>query len=256
MKYIKLFEDWLKEGVTKSEQGFKFDWSQDMPDDVMPLKFKKYRGKTMKFADTETKYTYYHAYEMVKSNHSTSFMTSLKMLDDYIDRRDAEQMINKAVVGFDSIFSASSYDTIVSPVSSSLILTELVQKLRDKSGVANLFSDAFVKAASTDIKLDMDKVDKLPEKTKKQVLREFSKVVDPNKPFKIKEIYSAYRKFYQNFILFNNNEDRTLFNGIAGKRVILVDDYKTSGTTVKEMLRQLSDAGAVEVVVVILIKLG
>ena len=37
MKYIKVFEDWLKEGVTKSEQGFSFDWSQDMPDDVFEM---------------------------------------------------------------------------------------------------------------------------------------------------------------------------------------------------------------------------
>lgn len=256
MKYIKVFEDWIKEGVVKSDTGFKFNWSEDMPDDIMPLKFKKYRGKTMKFGTSETKYTFYHAYEMQKSDYSTSFMKSLKLLDEYIDRRDAELLVNKAVVGFDSIFGANNYDTIVSPVSSSIILTELVEKLRDKSGVANLFSDAFVKSASTDIKLDMDKVDKLPEKTKKQVLREFSKVIDPNKPFKIKEIFSAYRKFYQNFILFNSKEDRSLFNGVAGKKVILVDDYKTSGTTVKEMLRQLSDAGASEVVIVILIKLG
>jgi orotate phosphoribosyltransferase-like protein len=43
---------------------------------------------------------------------------------------------------------------------------------------------------------------------------------------------------------------------VEGQKVVLIDDYKTSGTTIKEMLRQLADAGAAEVVVFVLIKLG
>jgi phosphoribosylpyrophosphate synthetase len=104
--------------------------------------------------------------------------------------------------------------------------------------------------------LDVEKVDKLPEKTKKEVMRAFKKATDPSKPFKIKEIYSAHRKFFKDFVIFNREEDRRLFNAVEGQRIILVDDYKTSGTTIKEMLRQLSDAGAAEVVVFVLLKIG
>jgi orotate phosphoribosyltransferase len=87
-------------------------------------------------------------------------------------------------------------------------------------------------------------------------MRAFKKATDPNKPFKIKEVYSAHRKFFRDFMVFNREDDRHLFNAVEGQRVILVDDYKTSGTTIKEMMRQLSDAGAAEVVVFILLKIG
>lgn len=256
MKYIKTFESYVKEGVKKVGDTFEFDWLADMPDDVMPLQFKKYRGKTLKFEGSETTYTYYYAYEMLKSDFSTDFMKSLKTLDDNIKPRDVSQLVNKAVMGFDNVFGANKFDTIVSPTSSSLILTEVVNQLQKKSGVANLFSEAFVKNASTDITLDMNKVNNLPEKTYKSVMKSFEKATAPDKPFKIKEIFSAYRKFFHDFIKFNKSEDRKLFNAVEGKKVILVDDYKTSGTTIKEMLKQLSDCGAAEVVIFVLIKLG
>jgi hypothetical protein len=256
LKYIKTFESYVKEGVKKVGDTFEFDWLADMPDDVMPLRFKKYRGKTLKFGDSETTYTYYYAYEMVKSDFSTDFMKSLKTLDDNIKPRDVSQLVNKAVIGFDNVFGTNKFDTIVSPVSSSLILTEIVNQLQKKSGVTNLFSEAFVKNTSTDITLDMDKVNNLPEKTYKSVMKSFEKATAPGKPFKIKEIFSAYRKFFHDFIKFNKSEDKKLFNAVEGKRIILVDDYKTSGTTIKEMMKQLSDCGATEVVIFVLIKLG
>jgi len=256
LKYIKTFESYVREGVKKVGDTFEFDWLADMPDDVMALRFKKYRGKTLKFGDNETTYTYYYAYEMLKSDFSTDFMKSLKTLDNNIKPRDVSQLVNKAVLGFNIVFGANKFDTIVAPVSSSLILTEIVNQLQKKSGVANLFSDAFVKNASTDITLDMDKVNNLPEKTYKSVMKSFEKATAPEKPFKIKEIFSAYRKFFHDFIKFNKSEDKKLFNAVEGKRVILVDDYTTSGTTIKEMMKQLSDCGAAEVVIFVLIKLG
>jgi phosphoribosylpyrophosphate synthetase len=253
MKHIKERKEFLKtEGIKKSASGFEFDWLNDNPDDVMPLKYKKYRGRVMKIGDTT--YSFYHAYELEKSEYSTELMKSLKMLEG--NPRDLDQVINKAVIGFDNVFGLQNYDTIITPESSSLILSKIASTIENKSGVANLFTDAFVKSASTDIHLDMDKVNALPEKTKKEVLRAFTKATDPSKPFKIKEIFSAHRKFFIDFLQFNTQNDRRLFNAVEGKDIILIDDYKTSGTTIKEMLRQLSDLGAAKVTVFVFIKLG
>lgn len=132
---------------------------------------------------------------------------------------------------------------------------KIKEGVRKKIG-AELFSDAFVKAASTNIQLDIEKVEKLPERTQKEVMRSFIKAQNPDIHFKIKNVYSRYRKFFKNFIIFNQNNDEKLFNAVEGKKVILVDDYRTSGTTSKEMLRQLIDLGAKEVIVFNLIKLG
>lgn len=253
MKHIKERKQFLAtEGIRKSDKGFEFDWLNDNPDDVMPLKYKKYRGRVMKMGDMT--YSYYFAYELEKSEYSTELMKSLKMLEG--NPRDLDQVVNKAVIGFDNVFGLNNYDTIITPESSSLILSKIANAIESKSGVANLFTDAFVKSASTDIKLDMDKVNELPEKTKKEVFRAFTKATDPSKPFKIKEIFSAHRKFFIDFLQFNTQNDRKLFNAVEGKEVILIDDYKTSGTTIKEMLRQLADLGAAKVTVFVFIKLG
>ena len=255
-RYVRLFEQFVEEGVRKTDGGYEFDWMTDLPDDLMSLRFSKYSGRTQKVAGTDTTYTYYYAYHLDKSASSTDLMKAIKTLESSISTKDLQMFVNKAVMGFDSTFGSTNYSAIVSPESSSLVLKELTSQLAKKSGVAELFNDSFVKAASTDVKLDVEKVDKLPENTKKEVMRMFGKVTQPGRPFKIKDIFSSHRKFFKDFILFNTEKDRHLVNSVEGQDVILVDDYKTSGTTIKEMIKQLSDAGAKHIVVFVLIKLG
>jgi len=254
MKYVKTYESWVREGIRRREGSYEFDWMTDLPEDLMSLKFKKYSGRKQKIEDTV--YTYYYAYQLDKSDGSTDLMKAIKTFETSVSAKDIQMFVNKAVMGFDSTFGASNFNAIVAPQSSSLVLKDLTEQLKKKSGVAELFSEAFVKSASTEIKLDNEKVDKLPEKTKKDVFRAFKKATDPEKPFKIKEIFVRHRYLFRDFILFNNEKDRRLFNAVEGQKVVLIDDYKTSGTTIKEMLRQLADAGAAEVVVFVLIKLG
>lgn len=255
MKYVKLFEDWIKEGVRKEGDSYQFDWKTDLPGDIMSLKLSKSRSREMKLPGYDTTYTYYHAYTIQKSTDSTDLMKAIKKLDAG-DEKDIKTFINKAVVGFDQTFGSSNFNSIVSPKSSGIVLDELVEQLKMKSGVAHLFKNSFVKAVSTDIKLDMDKVEALPPLTKSQVLKAFVKETQPGKEFKIKEVFSRYRKFFKNFIVFNTENDREFFNAVEGNDVILVDDFKTSGTTTKEMIKQLADAGARKIVIFILIKLG
>jgi len=255
-KHVSLFEEFVEEGVRKSDSGYEFDWMTDLPDDIMSLRFTKYRGRTLKTPDGETTYTYYYAYNLEKSDGSTDLMKAIKTLESTIAPQDLRAFVNKAVMGFDSTFGSTNFSAIVAPESSSLVLKELVSQLEKKSGVAKLFSDSFVKAASTDIRLDVDKVEGMPEKTKKEVMRVYSRVTQPGKPFKIKEIFAKYRSLFRDFLLFNTKNDRELVNSVEGQRVILVDDFKTSGTTIREMIKQLSDAGAQHIAVFVLIKLG
>jgi len=258
MRHFKNFQKFLNElniseGISKDGEIYHFDYTKDLHDDIMNLKFHNVNNKKLYLDDMS--YSYYYAYQINKSKESTNLLKSIKQLEN-IDSNDIDKLINKAVIGFDDKLKANSFDTIVYPESSSSILQKLVAKLNSKSGAADMFSNAFVKAISTDIKLDNEKVDKLPERTKKEILRAFSKIQNPDKPFKIKEIYAPHRKFFKDFIIFNKSDDRKLYNAIEGKKIILVDDYKTSGTTIKEMLRKLSEAGAKEVIVFVLIKLG
>jgi orotate phosphoribosyltransferase len=102
----------------------------------------------------------------------------------------------------------------------------------------------------------MEKVNAVnSEKTKKDIFRAFKKATDLDKPFKMKDVWAPHRKFFVNFLKFNTNNDRQLYNAVAGQNILLVDDFKTSGTTIKEMIRQLSELGAANIVVFVLIKI-
>lgn len=255
---MKTYQEWLHEsyileGVRKSDNGYEFDFANDLVNDIMSLKFKPYKGKLLK--DGETEYRYYYGYFLDKSDDSTDLMKDIKLLDDKISDNDLEMLVKKAVMGLNREFSTNTYDTIVSPKSSSKILTKVVEFLQAKSDI-QLFSDSFVKAASTDIKLDLEKLNTTPERIQKDVTRALDKIQKANEPFKIKTIFSRYRKFFKDFLIFNQENDRRLYNAVEGKKIILVDDYRTSGTSSKEMLRQLIDLGAKEILIFNLIKLG
>ncbi len=243
----------LLEGVTKNEDGFSFNFNEDNPNDILNLKFRAARNQTKKVG--ECTYTYYYAYQLSKSENSGELMKAIKSLDQSISSQDLDLFVNKAVMGFNSKMG-NAFDTIITPKSSSIVLDKLANQLQSKMGNAELFSNAFVKSANTDITFDMEKVNKLPEKSKEQFMKMYSKVIASNSPFKMKEIFSPYRKFFTNFIKFNSENDRRLYNAVNGKNVVIIDDYRTTGTTVTEMLRQVINAGATNIAVFIMLKVS
>ena len=242
----------IEEGVTKNDDKYNFDFKNDDPNDILSLRFKPARKSGKKSGNTS--YSYYYAYQLKKSDLSGELMKAIKSLDGSIDENSMRMFVNKAVMGFYKQFG-NKFDTIVTPVSSSKVLTEVANQLHDKMGDnVVMFPGAFVKTANTDIEFDTEKVNALPDKSKGQFMKVLNKIKLSDKPFKMKEVFSPYRKFITNFIKFNSNNDRKLMNAVTGKDVILIDDYKTTGTTLKEMLSQLINAGAKTVAVFIILK--
>jgi len=255
---LKRFEEWLSEGITNVDGEYKFDWINDYPTDLLPLKFSPWYSRKMKFRKTDTLYGYYYGYKIDNDKekfNGINFLADIKTMEKSIKPNDLNLFIKKAILGFSNNAKANTYDTIISPRSSSKILTELTNGLIKKTGIRNSFTDGFIKSTSNDIELDMVKFNKIPERIKRKVMQSFKRSVVQGKPFKMKKIHPMYRKFFKNFLKFNSKNQRRLINAISGNRIILIDDYKTSGTTIKEMMRLLSDAGAVEVIVFILIKI-
>jgi hypoxanthine-guanine phosphoribosyltransferase len=72
----------------------------------------------------------------------------------------------------------------------------------------------------------------------------------------MKEIFAPYRKFISDFLIFNSEESRQIYNSVAGKRVLLVDDYRTSGTSLKQMLDILARYEPEYILAVILVKIS
>jgi len=251
-KHVMQFLEFLEEGIKLTDDDqYSFDWINDDINDILPLKYRPYKGRILRKGDTT--YSYYHAFQLKKTDYSTDLLKAIKMLE--INRRDLDQFLSKAVLGFNKKFAINSFDTIISPTSSSLVLSEFVNMIADKGAIRNVYNDSFVKAAQDEIQLDLDKVNKIKdEKTKVEIFKAFKRATAPDNLFKMKDIWARYREYFINFLKFNTENDRRLYNAVTGKNIVLVDDFKTSGTTIREMLNQLSDLGAANVVVIVLIK--
>ena len=235
MSWLLKYNEFLTEGVRLENGKYIFDFKEDREGDIMSLKFSDTRSRRMKHEDTT--YEYYSAYDISTKSDYKEFIHKLKLLDNTsIDSNSIQLLVNKAVIGIDEKYKLSSFDAIVYPKSSSKILTVFAEQLAKKSGVAELVPDAFVKASNDEIKFDWEKIESIGnEATKKSIMKIVDGIKNNKAEFKMKEIYPPYRKFISEFLIFNNEDSRRIFNLVKG-RVLLVDDYRTSGTSLKQMM--------------------
>jgi hypoxanthine phosphoribosyltransferase len=235
MSWLLKYNEFLTEGVRLENGKYVFDFKEDKEGDIMSLKFADTRSRKMKHEDTT--YEYYSAYDISTKSDYKEFIHKLKLLDNTaIDSASIQLLVNKAVIGIDEKYKLSSFDAIIYPKSSSKILTVFAEQLAKKSGVAQLVPDAFVKASNDEIKFDWEKIEGITnEATKKSVMKVVDSIKNNKGEFKMKEVYPPYRKFVSEFLIFNNEDSRRIFNLVKG-RVLLVDDYRTSGTSLKQMM--------------------
>ena len=94
-----------------------------------------------------------------------------------------DNILNKAVLGLNDRHDLTHYDTVVYPESSSIVLKELGQKVAAKGGL-HFYPDSFIKVSRTDLKFNDEAIDKLPERTKMQVLKIKEKIIKGPGSFK------------------------------------------------------------------------
>jgi phosphoribosylpyrophosphate synthetase len=249
------FSDYVREGVRQEGDELIFDFTGDKEGDIMSLSFSSGRSRIQKKGNTE--YQYYYAYELpYKQQGARDLVYKLKMMDDTLNKDSIQLLVNKAVMGVDNTHNLASFDSIIYPKSSSKILTAFAEQLQKKSGVAKLIPDSFVKASREQIKFDWNKIDNLEPKTKNAVTKIADTIKGSEGEFKMKEIFAPYRKFISDFLIFNSEETKEVYNLVSGKRVILVDDYRTSGTSLKQMMDILVRYEPEYILAVILVKIS
>jgi hypothetical protein len=248
MRYLLDFD--VFEGLRQEGENFKFDFSDGDTDSIMNLKFSSRKRKKTNIRNTECENYYAYTIDNIEGK---EFLKSIKYIDQRISANDANLMVNKAVIGFDDEFDLTTYDTIVYPKSSSKILKVLAEQLFKKAGNAKLIPDSFVKLERSQIKFDDEKIETLPEKTKKEVKAVIKRIQTGEGDFHLRTIFSRYRQFIKDFMIFNSERDRENYNAIENKNIILVDDFRTSGTTLKEMKKQLLTLSPKKITVFILI---
>jgi phosphoribosylpyrophosphate synthetase len=235
----------LIEGIkyNKSTDEFDFDWKADTPKDLINLKLQTYN----KFISSKQGFNLYYAYKFNKTSDKDLkglLRDSIKYVNsDLVKSDDIDLMLSKGINNLNQIEPLSSFDVIIFPKSTSKILDLLKIKLSAKAGNNTLVaSDLFIKNTLDNIKLNQEKLDKLTPKNKDNTLKILNKVFS-QESFQLKAIPPQYRKFIENFLSFNSETEKRIFNAITDGKVLLVDDILTEGTTFLNMAKLLENYG-------------
>jgi phosphoribosylpyrophosphate synthetase len=241
------------EGVKYNKQSDTFDfiWKEDAPDDLINLKLQKYNRVLSKKDGNKV----YYAYKLNKDAGSETkiLKQSIKYVDDKVSESDVNLMINKAVASFNAIDDLSSYDLVVTPKSTSKVLDLMRNAIGAKAGPNTMVSsDLFVKNTIDNIKFDEEKLSKVPEKERNQIVKILNTVFS-KEDYKLRSVSPRFRKFILNFVKFNTEVNKRVMNRIVNGKILVVDDILTEGTTVKNIVQLLNSAGASEVVSFVLL---
>jgi hypothetical protein len=235
----------LIEGITynQSTDEFDFNWKADTPEDLVHLKLQTFN----RVISTKQGFGLYYAYKFNKTPNKQLkglLRDSIKYVDvKVINPEDVDLMISKGVNNFNQIEPLSSFDVIIFPKSTSKILDLLKIKLSSKAGKNTLVaSDLFIKNTLDNIQLNQEKLEQLSPENREKVLKILNKVFT-NDSFKLKSIPPQYRKFIENFLSFNSDTEKRIFNSLIDGKVLLVDDILTEGTTFVNMSKLLENYG-------------
>lgn len=184
---------------------------------------------------------------LYQSKQATNVLKALKSAD-YRDP-EVKQFINRSAVYATRILRQMNIDIIVTPVSSS-DLVKIFSKEIQKRTYYDFYIDSFGKAPDIS-KITVDKDD--PRITD-DIIASMEKTLARAKKkgfISVKQFAPPHRKFLKNLF---EIIDESLYNKIADKNVVIIDDVMTSGTTAKQIHDVLKSHGANEITTLTMFK--
>ncbi|MCM1222056.1 MAG: phosphoribosyltransferase [Lachnospiraceae bacterium] len=146
--------------------------------------------------------------------------------------------------------------TYVKPSNKDALVNKIKYNLLDKidCGCINL---ELIKRLCKDVKLNLEKIEMILRKAKNRNSRKlysedeiedilhnieqtYDKMVSNGSVFTMKRfVPRCIRDSFEDFLIFKTEDDRDLYESLQGVDVLLIDDFMTSGTTVKDAIRCL-----------------
>lgn len=234
----------IVEGISfnKESNDYTFNFKQDTAEDIL---FLKYHPKTKVIKGSLNDYIIYYGYKTNSKIEKESIHSLLKYLKDHKNyQHEYNLLLEKAILGLNTQLKLNTIDCIISPNSSSTITSDISKKIYTKHPNAVLANQSIVKNSLENIKVDSESYlnsakDEKDRKKKESYLRSDWKRSTETGQFKMKEIFGPRRTLYSNFLVFDSHTDRMIYNAINNGNVLLIDDIKTSGTSFKDMIREI-----------------
>ncbi len=254
--------DILLEGVEFNGNSFEFNFNVDKPGELISLtkntvQFSKGGIKLFSAYKFNIKEKELNGYNL--KGLTDSFKASLKANSELINSSDKEKFIKEGVERFNFEVGVDNFNFALYPRSSSGLVNVLAKELKSKSSSINLIDEAFIKNSLENIKIDYDSYlasAKTPQDKKKREyqLKSDFKRATKNGKFEIKKVFQNRKSLFSNFLIFNSEVDKKLFESIENGKVLIIDDIYTSGTTIVEMFNLLKQYAPKEINGFVLIK--
>ena len=190
----------------------------------------------------------YSILNYVSSPESTKLLTSLKGKGPYVvNEKQIDQLLTGVVGACKQIMHTLDPDVILYPKSSSPLVKQFVDRLHKAYPKVTFADEAFVKkvlkAGDEDALLNTQHPD-----WKKFAAENPDAVEDLKKTLKrhikdgnleLKKLYKPYVKFIKNFV--EMKDASNTLDQVIEKRILVVDDVFSTGSTMLEMFRQLRE---------------
>lgn len=230
-----------------------FNWNKDDKDDVIHLT----SDQLSKYDSDGVRYVYGYSYNPQSKrsdrNLVRKYMKSLPE-DEYFSD-DMTEFVDNALLSLDSTYPLSNFSVVVSTESSSnnFSLVDLIDvRFSDMIDHNQFWVDLqLVKSMYSDVEFDVEKARSILREEYNwsenriqsginNILKQFGKYKDSHELFQMKKfVPRELRGGFSNFLKFKNKDEENLYFSLQGVEVLLLDDFWTSGTTVKEMIRCL-----------------
>lgn len=256
MKTFKDFQNDLDEAFKMKDGKVQFDYKSNDPEGISS-RLGKTVGKLRKFepyvttTQTSTKHKVFSVYSSQGPN-ATTILKGLKKHTGEVDANEYEQFLKRTGLFITAkIMKKENIDVIVYPASSSNLIQDVVENIKDRSSGIKVFSNSFVKTIPSKIEIDRDDPKITPEMIK-YLEKEMEKAKKAGY-FAMKEIKQVRaRKFIKNFL--ELAPDPRLRKSLEGRNIMVMDDVLASGNTLAEMCRQIEMYSPNKVIIVTLFK--
>ena len=220
----------LEMSVKVKRNKVKFDYNDK---DKKELSTTFGKGKFQPYVSKGKNVLGYPVYSVYKYNDSYKTLKALKRQNDVkMDNKEYDQFLNRTAFYLQAKVIPKKTDVIITPQSSSFILDDLVDNLKNRLPHIKFIKSGFTKNKVEDIKLNYDDYD-IPDAIKDRM----TKILDRAKKkgfLEIKTVPKPYVKFITDFLKSDLKKSY-----IEDKNIVILDDMMASGFTLKAAIQNI-----------------
>lgn len=232
-----------------SEDRIQFNWERDSSEDVLHL----IQDTSGIVQDSDIAHFFAYTYSTRKSANIFRVRQYLKHIGKTGDiySEDVEEFVQQAIFKLDSAFSLDNFDVLVSTDStSSPSLVDIMGSYLSEFCRKPTKDLKLIKKCYKDVQFDAVKAYKAlinsgysstnAKKSIQHNVKKFEELKKSGQLFQMKRFLPReIRSGFYDFLKFRTEEDRNLYLELQGANVLIYDDFLTSGSTIREIVRYL-----------------